>query len=507
MAKTGPHIIRSTPAALAWVRQAPVVVALDNPEALAAAHPDATRVHRHYFEHQLLGADPCWVADQILGSLKGYRHLHLYAQVYVGISAAVTSLYIPLLREVTRLLHAAGVNVAGPSWYTGDYKAEHVQAMRDAGWCDVDLWCLQAYWATKGFTPWNALRYREYWRRGDPPILIGECGRDRVRDGDPAIDGGYIGTPGWTTQGVSGADYVRELVRFDQELQRDPYVVGAAVFSAGPTDDWRAFDTDALDLSPLYVSPGVVPAPLPTPPNGGKQVSDYPRALWVPMPSFGYPTGQHGRQGHDPVAIVDHIAQGYRAGAESRFRNPAERASSNYLVCRNGDVVQYVAEANPAWANGIVQRPDLSIAWLRDAVEHDVNPNLVTISIEHEGFSGQALTEPQYQSSLDLHRDIFKRHGWPVERDRAVGHYVIDGKDRPNDPGPAFNWARLWRDLAGQSQPPAHVDPIDDALNGLAAFGSWAREAASHNDWEGVRRNLDEQWDRLIRLKVALGKQ
>ncbi len=341
-------------------------------------------------------------------------------------------------------------------------------------------------------------------------LLLGECGT-------------YY--PAART-GLSKDDEARVQVgiaqAYEMEAAKRGYnYVGAISYGIGLDGDQRetwdlseqlgifaAANQETATVHPQPPVVPVVPAPLPPTPNGGKQVSDYPKALWVPMPSFGYPTGTHGRQGHLPVAIVDHIAQGYRAGAEARFRNPAERASSNYLVCRNGDVVQYVAESDPAWANGIVQRPDLTIAWLRDAIEHDVNPNLVTISIEHEGFSGQALTEPQYQSSLDLHRDIFKRHNWPVtDHDRAVGHNVIDGKDRPNDPGPAYNWARLWRDLAGQSQPPAHVDPIDDALNGLAAFGSWAREAASHNDWEGVRRNLDEQWDRLIRLKQALGKQ
>ncbi len=192
-------------------------------------------------------------------------------------------------------------------------------------------------------------------------------------------------------------------------------------------------------------------------------VSDYAKAIWTPVPSFGYPTGTPGRQGHLPVAICNHIAQGTEAGCLSEFGDVRNKKSSTYLVCKDGRVRQFVRESDVAWANGTWAQPTTGIAWIADAVAHNVNGNLLTISIEHEGMSGVAFPEPQYQATLALHRDILRRNGWPVDRTRIVGHYQIDSVTRANCPGSAFPWARLLADL--QLQPPN--------VSELRAFLDW----------------------------------
>lgn len=54
------------------------------------------------------------------------------------------------------------------------------------------------------------------------------------------------GTVGWKLSGITGEEYVRLLKAYDTELQRDDFVLGATVFTAGPTPDWANFDTDEI---------------------------------------------------------------------------------------------------------------------------------------------------------------------------------------------------------------------------------------------------------------------
>ena len=72
-----------------------------------------------------------------------------------------------------------------------------------------------------------------------------------------------------------------------------------------------------------------------------------------------------------------------------------------------------------------------------------------TIGIEHEGQSGESLTEPQYQSSLFLHKELTLKYGIPIDADNIIGHYRIDSVNRPNCPGSGFPWDRLFKDLKG----------------------------------------------------------
>lgn len=102
---------------------------------------------------------------------------------------------------------------------------------------------------------WTTLRYRKIYRQflepegiGDLPLVITECGLDRVSPG-PA---------GWTTgnwracaqqwSAKEGRDdgekyYAGQLIWYDRELQKDPYVVGACIFTFGQNNEaWRDYD-------------------------------------------------------------------------------------------------------------------------------------------------------------------------------------------------------------------------------------------------------------------------
>jgi hypothetical protein len=94
---------------------------------------------------------------------------------------------------------------------------------------------------------WYCLRYRKYkavWATDGfswPPTFITECG----------IDGGVLDPPrprtGWKSYATRDA-YMAQLKWYDAELQKDPEVLAATIFTSGPNGDWLDFDFD-VDLS------------------------------------------------------------------------------------------------------------------------------------------------------------------------------------------------------------------------------------------------------------------
>ena len=150
------------------------------------------------------------------------------------------------------------------------------------------------------------------------------------------------------------------------------------------------------------------------------------------------------RQGSKIIAIVNHITAGSFSGAVSWLCNPASKASAHYVISRAGEIVQLVADENSAWHAGGLNKPN----W---PLYNGVNPNRYTIGIEHEGYTGVGgdgnLTEEQYQATLWLHKQLIAKHGIPIDKDHIIGHYRIDSVNRPNCPGPAFPWDRLFADL------------------------------------------------------------
>jgi hypothetical protein len=119
--------------------------------------------------------------------------------------------------------------------------------------------------ADEGDTGWTTLRYRKVYRQylapngvGDVPLVITECGLDRIGVPCPGQSDGpwRLNIDYWSS--YDGAqdpiDYWRgperdperyfaeQLIWYDRELQRDPYVVGATIFTVGATDQWREYD-------------------------------------------------------------------------------------------------------------------------------------------------------------------------------------------------------------------------------------------------------------------------
>ena len=157
---------------------------------------------------------------------------------------------------------------------------------------------------------------------------------------------------------------------------------------------------------------------------------------WSPSPNFS------SREGRKIIAIVDHVTAGSFPGCLSWLQNPAAQASAHYLITKTGRIIQMVKEGDKAWHAGSVNKPNWSLY-------DGTNPNLYTLGIEHEGQSGEALTEAQYQSTLFLHKELTLKYDIPIDTDHIIGHYRIDSVNKSKCPGTGFPWNRLFKDLEG----------------------------------------------------------
>ncbi len=230
LTKIWPHIIRVTPEAMAWARVADGLKCLDTFEPFLIARPEAWRIFRHFFINQDWSRSAEDIAGELLAALKGYRHPKLLVEVVWN---EVHYVSWEKLRRVVEIMEVAGVHCCGPCWSSGEYDAADWLEGRQNLWGGLSVITVHGYFAGAGPTRWNALRFHDFWHPIDPLLIIGEVGRDRVRDGDATIDGGWIGKGGWKNDGLSAEDYLTEIQRYDAELQKLDYVLGACLYTAG----------------------------------------------------------------------------------------------------------------------------------------------------------------------------------------------------------------------------------------------------------------------------------
>ena len=191
-----------------------------------------------------------------------------------------------------------------------------------------------------------------------------------------------------------------------------------------------------------------------------------PTIIQWPTRNFGYPQGTHGRNGEQIVAIVDHIMQGNRNGYHAYLAD-SDKNSANFSVYKDGHIEQHVPIADAAWCNGQMHSPNLAIHWIKRCKDQGINPNLVTVSIEHEGYSGMAWPAAQVAATIELHKYIRARcPNVTADRVHIVGHCAIDSVNKSRCPGSQFPWIRLMAAL----KPPS-ANPWLGIGGGLVAYG------------------------------------
>lgn len=108
----------------------------------------------------------------------------------------------------------------------------------------------------QGDEGWLTLRYRKAYRRyleslgfGTLPCLITECGVDgliRPRPGPEEAQGWQDFVDTWIANGLRNDPpgvYMDQLIWYDENLQQDDYIKGAAIFLAGTSDEqWQSYN-------------------------------------------------------------------------------------------------------------------------------------------------------------------------------------------------------------------------------------------------------------------------
>ena len=105
----------------------------------------------------------------------------------------------------------------------------------------------------------------------------------------------------------------------------------------------------------------------------------YPRAIWR---GEGLPNVGGTLEAGAVRYIVLHVMEGSLSGTDAWFHDPHSQVSSHFGIGRDGTIYQWVALNRVAWAQAAY--------------------NDAAISIEHEGYSGETLTDVQLAASLEL---------------------------------------------------------------------------------------------------------
>jgi N-acetyl-anhydromuramyl-L-alanine amidase AmpD len=171
-------------------------------------------------------------------------------------------------------------------------------------------------------------------------------------------------------------------------------------------------------------------------------------ALWVPNTNF-FPE----RNGFQPRYVIIHGTAGFTSAKEVAYFFKASETgpnpvSTHYILGLEGQLAQCVDERDAAWGNGYVMEghdPWWSLA---------LNPNLITISIEHVKLSrdnSDELTPLQKAASFRLVKNICLRHSiptrWADPLGGITGHFSMDPVNRSFCPGP-YPWDELFSYLS-----------------------------------------------------------
>lgn len=241
--KLGPHGILTTDAAIQWSRRAPITKSLDRVGLLQQAQPGAITIFRGYFTPaEQDRADPDFTFDRIMERLQGFvpTYTELNNEWRQRLIWGLAS-HVEFTRACVKRFHAVGIRVAGFSFSTGQPEMEDWLYLQEQDFAGVDVVAIHEYWNGKtGYlSGWNALRYRkihDILGGKHPPWLVTECGADAVEQGKP----------GWRLCGISGEQYIKQLLAYNAELEKDSYVLGATPFTSGPGpgNEWANFDMD-----------------------------------------------------------------------------------------------------------------------------------------------------------------------------------------------------------------------------------------------------------------------
>lgn len=244
MSNLGPHIVKVTQPGILWSQHVPLYKRLGAPAPITRVYWDDPTQNSRIAD---MSVDE--TVNDILEVTQENQWVEVFNEVAqrqgLGLEqhADFMAAIVPILHSHNRLVIGFNFSVGNPGLAEYGDK-DDFQYLYNRSFCGVDAIGYHAYWGPKGLDEPYALRYRVMHRAvpSHPPFILTECGRD-------AVEGGQSG---WKASGLSADEYLNELTLFYNEFLKDNYVLGAVVFTAGPTQDWLNFSTDELDTSRFY---------------------------------------------------------------------------------------------------------------------------------------------------------------------------------------------------------------------------------------------------------------
>ena len=127
------------------------------------------------------------------------------------------------------------------------------------------------------------------------------------------------------------------------------------------------------------------------------------------------------------------------------FEEIAElRVSSHLLICRTGEIIQYVPFNKRAWHAGVS-------SYLGQTVCNDFS-----VGIELEGTDNTPFTDQQYQVLVEVLKTLVATYPG-LEMKHITGHEHI-APGRKTDPGPHFDWEKLGSECQANLPAIANID-------------------------------------------------
>jgi hypothetical protein len=285
--KLGAHVLRAAALLGEFIQSRPAVVKFVGDWATAANAPDGVLVigaKSGNYDAQLQrtsGKTPRQAAEQFVGDMKAVYQANPAIKYWEGHNEPVWNndddmdWYAHFEIERMKLMADLGLKCVLGNYATGTPPLHlwpaFLPALQAAREYEAILGvheysCPWMWWMTgkyqinpdedQGDEGWTTLRYRKVYRQylepaglGDVPLVITETGID------PLISPQPPGTPSGTWRQLGdfwrqhdgeqdAADYYfRQLVWYDEELQKDDYVVGATIFTFGNWGGiWKHFD-------------------------------------------------------------------------------------------------------------------------------------------------------------------------------------------------------------------------------------------------------------------------
>jgi N-acetyl-anhydromuramyl-L-alanine amidase AmpD len=165
---------------------------------------------------------------------------------------------------------------------------------------------------------------------------------------------------------------------------------------------------------------------------------------------------QKGRGTQQVRAVVLHIAAGPLTAVFPTFNDPNGGTSAHFCIGKKGEIEQYVSVNDAAYANGLAWQNNQWICPQGNVVQPTwkgllpkLNPNLYTVSIEHEGQSNDKWTPEMYDANLRLMQWLSEQFNLTFVPDQTLtGHFAIDPLHKSACPGPNVDYDRIAQDAS-----------------------------------------------------------